>query len=282
MRLGGPVYGSVSTPEEWRDAVARAGYRAAYCPVANTASDAEIEAYAEMARQADIVIAETGAWSNPMHADPVKRREALAYCQAQLALAERIGACCCVNIVGSRGAVWDGPDAGNYSGETFDWIVETTRAIIDAVKPTRTFYTLETMPWMLPDSVDSYARLLRAIDRPQFGVHFDPANLVCSPALYYQNGDLIRDFCARLGPHIKSCHVKDIALDPRFMVHLDEVRPGLGSLDMATLLRELHALDADLPLMLEHLPAEADYALAADYVRGVAREAGVPLEKTNL
>lgn len=47
MRLGGPVYGSVSTPEEWRDAVARAGYRAAYCPVANTASDAEIEAYAD-------------------------------------------------------------------------------------------------------------------------------------------------------------------------------------------------------------------------------------------
>ena len=46
-------------------------------------------------------------------------------------------------------------------------IVETTRQIIDAVKPTRTYYTLETMPWAYPDSARSYAQLLEAIDRPR-------------------------------------------------------------------------------------------------------------------
>jgi len=46
--------------------------------------------------------------------------------------------------------------------------------IIDAVQPTRTFYTLETMPWMYPDSPQSYLRLLQAVDRRQFAVHFAP------------------------------------------------------------------------------------------------------------
>ena len=53
--------------------------------------------------------------------------------------------------------------------------VETTvREIIDAVRPTRAFYTLEPMPWAYPDSVDSYLRLIAAIDRRAFGVHLDP------------------------------------------------------------------------------------------------------------
>ena len=60
-------------------------------------------------------------------------------------------------------------------------IVQTVREIIDAVKPVRTFYTLETMPWMYPDSAHSYLELIRAIDRERFAVHLDVVNLVCSP-----------------------------------------------------------------------------------------------------
>jgi hypothetical protein len=30
-------------------------------------------------------------------------------------------------------------------------VVAVVRDIMDAVKPTRAFYTLETMPWMYPD-----------------------------------------------------------------------------------------------------------------------------------
>ena len=136
-------------------------------------------------------------------------------------------------------------------------IVQTVREIIDAVKPIRTFYTLETMPWMYPDSADSYLELIRAIDRERFAVHLDVVNLICSPQRYFANAALIRECVAKLGPQIKSCHAKDIALADRLTVHLDEVRPGLGGLDYRALLRELNGLDPDLPLMLEHLPNEA-------------------------
>ena len=277
MRLGGPIFGDVSDPGRWVAAVQQLGYRAAYCPVQSDQDDAVLSAYAKAAAEADIVIAEVGAWSNPISPDEDEQRRAIALCQERLALADRIGARCCVNIAGSRGAQWDGPDAQNFSPETFDLIVETVRTIIDAVKPTRTFYTLETMPWVFPDSADSYLQLLHAIDRKQCAVHLDPVNLVNSPRRYYHNGALIRECIAKLGPYVRSCHAKDIRLSNQFMVHLDEVRPGLGGLDYRIYLQELARLDPDVPLMLEHLPTPEEYALAAQHIRSVAQEVGVTL-----
>jgi sugar phosphate isomerase/epimerase len=269
MRLGGPVFGTISDPESWIAAVLRSGYRAAYCPV-TAATDAGVaRAYVDAAHRAGIVIAEVGAWSNPISPALEVRSAALTRCKEQLALADRIGARCCVNIAGSRGEQWDGPHPDNLSEETFEGIVDTVRDILDSVRPTQTYYALETMPWIFPHSPDSYLRLLAAIDRPRFAVHLDPVNMISSPERFYRNGDFIRECFAKLGPHIKTCHAKDIALSGRLTVHLDEVRPGLGGLDYGVFLAELNRLDPDIPLMLEHLSTPEEYALAADHIRSV-------------
>ena len=277
IRLGGPLFTPYDTPEGWAAAVVSAGYRAAYCPLPLEAEDSEVQAYARAAGTAGIVIAEVGTWSNPLSRDAAERQAALRRCQHGLDLADRIGTRCCVNIAGSCAPIWDGPHPDNLTEETFDRVVASVREIIDAVRPARTVYTLETMPWAFPDSVDSYLRLLRAIDRPAFGVHLDPVNLVCSPQRYFNNGTLIKDCFERLGPYIKSCHAKDIILRDQLTTHLDEVRIGLGGLDYRIYLHELDRLPGEIPLMLEHLPGEADYRLAAEAVRSVAGQEGIPL-----
>jgi len=277
MRLGGPLFEKHTDPVGWIAALKAAGYRAALCPVESDAEDAAVRAYAQAAADADIVIAEVGAWSNPLSPDEAVRRKALAKCKEQLALADRIGARCCVNIAGSRGEKWDGPHPDDLTAETFDMIVETVRDIIDEVEPTRSYYTLEPMPWMYPDSPDSYLDLLRAVDRKAFAVHLDPVNIVSSPQRFFNNAVLIRECFAKLGSHIRSCHAKDISLADKLTVHLDEVRPGLGGLDYRTFLEELAKLDRDMPLMIEHLPAQAEYELAAAHIRSVAADLGIPL-----
>lgn len=278
MRLGAHVEVPSADPEAWIATLRDFGYSAAYCPLPlGTCDEAEIRRYADVAAAADIVIAEVGAWSNPLSSDDAERSAAIDKCIAALVLAESIGARCCVNISGARGPKWDGPDEKNLTPETFDMIVEVVRNIIDAVEPKRTFYTLETMPWAYPDSADSYLELLCAIDRKAVAVHFDPVNLVCSPQRYFANGDLIRDCFAKLGPHIRSCHAKDIILHEKLTTHLDEVRPGQGNLDYATFLTELSKLDdRDTPLMIEHLPMD-QYPVAAEHIRTVARQTGVTI-----
>lgn len=278
MRLGGPIFEKFENPDQWLAALRRVGYSAVFCPVGSNTSDDVILDYAKAAEEADVVIAEVGAWSNPMSPDETTRRAAIERCQEQLALAEKIKAQCCVNISGSRGQQWDGHHPDNLTEETFDLIVETVREIIDAVKPTRTFYTLETMPWMYPDSADSYLRLIHAIDRKRFAVHLDPVNLICSPQRFYNNGALIRECIEKLGQYIKSCHTKDIALSGRLIVHLDEVRPGLGGLDYRVYLQELNKLSPDIPLMLEHLPTEEEYTLAASHIRAIAKGLGINIK----
>ncbi len=274
LRLGGPTFEKYDNPDSWIQVLKKLGYRAAYCPVGAGATDDVVRAYEAAAKKADIIIAEVGAWSNPISPDEKTRKDALAKCRSQLALADRIGANCCVNISGSRSERWDGPSSGNFTEETFDMIVETTRGIIDDVKPTRTYFALETMPWAYPDSPDSYLRLLKAIDRKRFAVHLDPVNIVCSPQRYFSSGRLIRECFRKLGPYIKSCHAKDILLQKKLTTHLDEVRPGLGGLDYAAFLKELSKIP-DTPLMLEHLPNAKEYELAAEHIRGVAKKIGL-------
>ncbi len=275
IRFGGPVFEKYNDPEEWIRAVKNKGYRAAYCPVQPGVHSDRVKAYREAAEKADIKISEVGAWSNPIDPNKTKAEAAVEKCIRSLELAEEIGAGCCVNISGSRNPEqWDGPHKDNLTPATFGLIVETTRRIIDAVKPKRTFFTLEAMPWAYPDSVDSYLNLLRAIDRKEFAVHLDPVNLINSPSKYYGNGEMIRDAFKRLGKWIKNCHAKDTLInEEELTLHISEARPGMGILDYPVFLREVSKLD-NVPLMLEHLKTEKEYDLAAEYVRSTGKRMG--------
>jgi sugar phosphate isomerase/epimerase len=274
IRLGGPVNGSFSDPVEWIKAVKALRYSAAYCPLQPGASAGMIKAFRAEAKKSNILIAEVGAWCNTLDPNESVRKESVKKNVDALQLADEIGASCCVNISGARGKIWDGPYPGNYSKDTFDLIVETVRYIIDQVKPVSAFYTLEPMPYMLPDSPDSCLELIKAVDRKQFGVHLDPVNMISSPQRFYNNAAFLKECFTKLAPYIKSIHAKDIIILPELTVHLEERRPGLGSLDYAVFLQEASKLK-DIPFMLEHLKNQDEYKLAADYVREVGKRTGI-------
>jgi sugar phosphate isomerase/epimerase len=254
------------------------GYRAAYCPAIGLDERDRIRETAEAFARHDVVIAEVGRWVNLLDADPATRRKNLATVTEGLALADAIGARCCVDIVGSFSPTsWFGPHPENLSERFFEAAVENARTIIDAVKPTRARFCYEMMAWSLPDSPEACLRMVRAVDRPAFAVHLDPCNLVNSPERYYRSAALIRECYAKLAPWLASVHVKDLTWDVEMAVHFREVRPGLGNVDLAVLLTE-HARHApEAPLMLEHLAGEADYAAARDHLRGLGEGLGVRL-----
>jgi sugar phosphate isomerase/epimerase len=274
MRLGLSLHTDFEEP----DAIARtfvdAGYSAAVCPPVTLDQPERIRAIREAFARHDVMLAEIGVWNNMLHPDPAQRSANVKANAVALALGDELGVACCINIAGSfNPTLWDGPHPRNLSAEAFELTVQNVRQIIDAVSPRRTRYCLETMPWVIPDSVDSYLRLIEAIDRPMFGVHLDPVNMINCPARYYDNAGFLRECFARLGPWIVSCHGKDILMQDRLTVHLDEVRPGLGTLDYQVYLKELSQL-ADVPLIIEHLPKE-EYPAARDYIVGVATQIGL-------
>jgi sugar phosphate isomerase/epimerase len=271
MRLGGFFDEQFSSPTEWVAILQAKGYTAAYAPYriapgGNFPGDADLLAYRQAAQAADILIAEVGAWGrNYVAEDEGECQRAIEESIRLLDMAEKLGARCLVNSAG-----WRRTPAENFSDATFRLIVETVQTIVDAVHPTHARFTLELVPDIFPYSCDSYLDLLRAVDRPGFGVHFDLANITVSPYLCHHNAALIRECVEKLGPYIRSCHAKDVIVTKGMVVHIDETRPGLGYLDYPALIRELNRLDPDMPLMMEHLASNAEYALAAEYIRSCA------------
>ncbi len=251
------------------------GYGAAYVPEVRIGDRDRLVAIEQAFAETNVVLAEIGIWRNLVTPDEPVRKANLAYAVERLAVADAVGAGCAVSYIGSFAPDTDyAPAQQNMAPEAFDAAVETVRYLLDTVKPTRAKFALEMMQYSLPDSVDSYLELIAAIDRPMFGAHFDPVNLVMTPRVYFDNARLIRDCFERLGAHVVSCHAKDIKLHHQAALHLDEVPIGEGVLDYREYLRLLDRMPREVPLMLEHLEGPA-YAVARDRIFAVGDEIGV-------
>ena len=276
VRLGGPIFLRSDDPGELAREHRRLGYSAAYCPNAAISDAARLRAIEQAFAAENVVIAEVGAWKNMLDPDPAKRKANLDYVTERCALADAVGARCCVDIAGSYNPeIWYGMNPKNLSREFFDATVENCRHVIDAVKPKRTRFTIEMMPWNLPDGPDAYVELVRAVSRPAFAVHLDVCNVINSPKRFYESGEVIRECFRKLGAWITSCHAKDLQWVPEYNVHFAEVVPGRGQVDYGAYLSELAKLPRDAPLMLEHLKNAAEYDEGSAYIRRVGAGIGV-------
>jgi len=210
MRLGATVDDYLDTPTP--DALVREcrakGYRAGAMPltVLDDGDDTAVRDIAAAFSNADIVLAEMGAWVNPLHRDPKQRQKNIEHITRVLALADEVGAICCTTVVGSYSEAVDcyahvGHHPENFTSQAFDEIGTWVRAVLADVRPTRTRLTLELSPWTYLDSIDAYLRLIETIDHPGLGVHLDPANLVICPRVYCDTTAMIDDAFDRLGPY---------------------------------------------------------------------------------
>ena len=280
MLLGGTVAGQWNTPEDWERLLAASRFKAVTAPFDCRTPRADIAGYCAAARRQGAVIAELGVWNNLFDPDPAAAAAAWEYAAGQLALADEWGIPCCVNIAGTESAAgWDAADKSNFSPETYDRIVLSIRALIDSVQPQRSFYCIEPMPWMVPDSPEAYLQLIREVDRAQFGVHMDFVNMINCPRRCLDAEGFIEECFRTLAPRIKSTHLKDIRLHPtRLTTILEECSPGKGDLDFTRVLRIMDRyLPADAPVLLEHMQSFEDYAEAYAYVTEQAKQIGISL-----
>lgn len=278
MRLGIAKALEHKSPEEWAKKHRDLGCGAVVFPIEHNSQDSLINEYVKAANDYDLVIAEVGIWVNPITSNEEERALNIDRCIKQLKLAQRIGAKCTVNIAGSCGQIWDGGYKENYSPAAFDKIVASVQHIIDTAQPEDTFYTLEPMPWMYPDSPESYLELIEAIDRDRFAVHLDIVNMITNPQKYFFNEAFIEDCFKQLGDAIISCHVKDIRLEEHFTFNLKEVPCGMGNLDIVKYAHLANEISQDMPFIIEHLDSDEEYIESAVYVKNLLKNEGIKMK----
>ncbi|MBQ3080281.1 MAG: sugar phosphate isomerase/epimerase, partial [Clostridia bacterium] len=165
MRIGGAIMKMYNSPSQWLSYVKELTYSSVSFPVNSDAPKSVIHDYLSCIRDNDLVIGEVGIWKNCFSSDEDVRKNAYDWSVRQLALAEEVGANCCVNISGAFGSVWDGYYCENLTEKAYEKVVSLAQRIIDEVKPVKTSFTLEPMPWMYPDSPETYLKLIKDIDR---------------------------------------------------------------------------------------------------------------------
>ncbi len=293
IRFGGPVFmrqdekaaGAGESHAAAADdpaALARAhkakGFTAAYAPYVDLNDKERVRAVREAFAAEGVMLAEVGYWQNLLDTGEASRAEHRRRMEEALALADELGACCAVDILGSycQGNGNSAHSPRNFADEAFDEAVTMARRFIDAVKPTRACFTYEIFPFNVIDSPAGIQRLIEAVDRERFGVHMDLVNLINCPRAYWTSGAIMRECVERFGDRIVSAHAKDIAMEqPAISVILREVPAGEGGLDIAANIRELHKLPQAVPFVMEHLASEEEYDRAAAHFRRVAADEGI-------
>ncbi|MBR3305414.1 MAG: sugar phosphate isomerase/epimerase [Christensenellaceae bacterium] len=267
MRLGFNWTPEHRSPEDWAEMLSGFGLKSCVFPVSFDADIKLIDRYVKAANDHDLIIAECGVWNSPHITDPTLAKKAKEDLVRGLELADYVKAECCVNISGAAGPVWNECYRENYSPELYDRNVELVRYLIDTVKPKNTYYALEVMQWMLPDSPEQYVQFIRDVDRERFAVHMDAVNFVKDPYIYTHSGELVRKAYSLLGDKIKSVHLKDCRIEPALSFIVHEVLPGIGEFDLDAYVEETDKLGPDIPVLFEHLDGLTEFLKALSYVK---------------
>ncbi len=257
-----------SSPKEWAETHKALGLKSVVFPVDCNAGEKLIEAYKEEAERHGLLIAEVGIWRNTLAADMAEREKWIDYAISQLKMADKIGAACCVNVVGTPyGPRWDGGYRQNFSEELWQLAVKMIQRIIDEAKPVRTKFSIESMPWMIPSSPDEYLRLIKDVNRKEFGAHLDVVNMITSPERYFFNDKFLEECFSKLKGKICSCHLKDIRLKEEYTFQLQECACGQGTLDLELFAKLATAENAQMPMIIEHLSTDEEYLASLKYVQ---------------
>ncbi len=267
MRLGTSSPLAHSSAEEWAKKQTEFGCRTVVFPLSCNEPEEKIAAYKDAAERAGLTIAEVGIWRNALSPDPAEREKNMDYCVRQLKLADAVGARCCVNVAGAFGPVWDGAYKENFTPKARKETVRMVREIIDSADVKNTYFTLEPMPWMIPTGPDDYLQLIEEVGRDRFAVHMDVINMINSIDRYFNAEEFIDECAEKLGSRIKSCHVKDVHLSEAFSVRLEECAPGCGEFPIRRYAEKMHAIDPDMPMILEHLTTDEEYIKYIAYLR---------------
>ncbi|MBP5305118.1 MAG: sugar phosphate isomerase/epimerase [Lachnospiraceae bacterium] len=267
MRLGTSSPLAHTSPLEWANNQVKLGCSTVVFPVQSNETQERIDAYKKAANDAGLTIAEVGIWKNALARDEGERRKNLDYCVEQLRLADYIGAGCAVNVAGAFGPIWDGGYKENYSRDAFNKIVSMVREIIDRADPKNTYFTLEPMPWMIPTGPRQYLELINAVDRDRFAVHIDIFNMISSAERYFFADEFIEECLDLLGKYVKSCHIKDVHLDRRYTLRLEECGPGDGEFPLRHYAEKINKIDPEMPVILEHLDTDEDYVKYLSYLK---------------
>lgn len=206
---------------------------------------------------------------NLVHPDAAVRAEGLDGLSDVLQSARALRADMFLTGCGSvSDASFYGPHPDNHTAETRQRLIRSLSSAAELAAEAGVPIVLECHLLTTMDTPAHIAEVLDAVGSPWVKANFDPVNLIGDLSSAYDTRTAMREMVKIVADHyVPVAHVKDVAVCvDEFPLHLAEVPPGNGLLDMHTFLDVAAGLGDNTALVIEHLHAEQVPA-ALDYLR---------------
>ncbi len=193
----------------------------------------------------------TGYWQNMVTPDEPARQQAVRTVQAALRLAGWMGARAIDTGPGSmnpRGPWFPHPD--NWTAAARHQLVKSLKECATAAQDANVYLCLEGHQLVTLESAEVTKAILDEVGSSWVRSDYDSANWITRQTVFDTGTALNRDFDT-LGQHIYSCHAKDIWIEDRLALHLQDGCPGKGTMDFRTLFRRMESLSAEYPVIAE-------------------------------
>ncbi|MDE2889720.1 MAG: TIM barrel protein [Gemmatimonadota bacterium] len=209
--------------------------------------------------------------------DPEVRSGAVAKVIRGAGIAARLGADCYLIRPGSRNPAgpWT-PHRENHTPEAHALLNRTLREIANRTAAQNVVIVVETHVVSILNTPTACRRLIESVDSANLRLVMDYVNHFESIDHVYSDTERLNHIFETIGPLAPVCHVKDISVGNRLVVHLEEAVPGLGELNLALALGLFHAHHPEGYALIEHLGPD-QIPLAAANVREFSKRAGIPI-----
>ena len=227
------------------------------------------------------IVQATGYNPSLVGADPARREEDLARLTRAFRVAQLLGSPMVLTGCGSYHPTHGyGPHLQNHSPEARERIVAFLRLAAPRAEDHGIVLALECHMITALDTPAHIREIVDATGSDRIRVNFDPVNLLSSVDAVYASGAAMSAMLETLGPRYHwTAHAKDIIIEPRLALHLDETVCGDGLLDWAAYLRcaeRLGSAGQPAAVLVEHMPAFlAPRGLA--FLREQAAAAGIEI-----
>jgi sugar phosphate isomerase/epimerase len=168
------------------------------------------------------------------------------------------------------------PHRENHRPESIERLIDTLRPIAAQAEAAGVLLVMETHATSIMDSPEVCRTVVEAVGVPKLRLTMDVVNHFQTLRQVYDSSNRIDHIFDCIGDIAPVAHIKDIVVQPKHVLHLDETVPGEGELDIGRLLRRFQALYPHGYGLIEHLPIDR-VPLAATNVRRIAAECGVPI-----
>ncbi|OUC07262.1 hypothetical protein RY27_15920 [Litorilinea aerophila] len=135
------------------------------------------------------------------------------------------------------------------------------------------FLSLESHQLVTLKTPEITREILDEVGSPWVRCDYDSANWITLDTIFDTTAALNHHFDL-LGDHIVSCHAKDIWIENRLTLHLQDGCPGKGLMDFKTLFRRMEALNPDYPVIAEGNSTE-ELPFVSELFHNTARELGI-------